>query len=1053
MNKMNNFKIPSWLKIPSIFNTINEEEGLHHGLVEQEDFNAIEENQSLALNVYKYNQIEEFSQPDQLLQNFLRNFELVYKTKKSNLPIYNLLWLTPLDGMSRFLVITDINKLINLKFGTPNVKRCQYCFHRSIDLTNHVCDVFNEEQLQFIQTHEITKMMGVPGGGKTKSIIAKIEYLCDTHMVDKKTDYLIATFSRKTKDDFLYKSHHTGLFTTNNVRTLHSIAGSIFKTSNNIQTCILGAYYKLVAENKIDNLHFKNLKYIFVDEAQDLSQIQYMFISKISEITGAMLVLIGDPNQNIYQFQNGSDKYLVEHPGERIQLVKNYRSTYQLVEFLNHFRIWKMEAPMICASGRNGPLPIVYGIPNDEMLSSTLLKDIRNYQGSLENIAILSPIKLSHSNNEGKTVNFGLQLVANILHHHNIPYTCHYSIEIEDDHNFKFVREQGKINLITIHSSKGAEFDKVILLNFHKYTMGRYDNTIETYNINKYLWYVGLSRVQTELSIYCCTQFDNRHQPCRHAWNGLLDCPSHLYVMVGSLTFDETFKKTSEIPIPFYTVTDTINKFNNQIDLLYDLDNKIEYEQDIVDIDNWIVYDLLGVTENSPIDLSALYGRYMDMLFQYYYYLESEGTNQKFLAQFKKNIHICIPKEFKQNVQKFQFKEQIPFSEVLKLKNSLNKKEQHVLEFLIQSVGDNIEMDATITTSIENNLYIIDPEKKRQWIQNLENNIEVDVMLFKLVLYEYQIEYECGYLFDMDCQQCVDNHSINIQNIKNFVKTLNPNLKLQIHCRHPNLPIMGRIDVLDEDKIIEIKYCNQISTKHIHQLLCYYNNRFPNWSKPMEFEIWNFKTGKKHQIRIHSQITNKNYLFILCDLLQLKMEHGIFLYDLETTGLIEDEQFGIYPDIIDRYVYEPYLEQVFSDGIVKTTKQISYEIQTLTGITQDEINGGQELQQFKEDLDLIYKYYTKPIFIAHNGNRFDHKIMKAHHLFKEHEEEICLDSRLIFSKCANLDYNLKLEEMYRIITNDIQYVQEHRAKPDVIMMEKILKSLHLTIDMLIDLYK
>ena len=47
-----------------------------------------------------------------------------------------------------------------------------------------------------------------------------------------------------------------------------------------------------------------NLKVIFIDEAQDISYIQYKFILKISELTKCAIIMIGDPNQNIYQFQN-----------------------------------------------------------------------------------------------------------------------------------------------------------------------------------------------------------------------------------------------------------------------------------------------------------------------------------------------------------------------------------------------------------------------------------------------------------------------------------------------------------------------------------------------------------------------------------------------------------------------------------------------------------------------------------------------------------------------------------------------------------------------------
>jgi len=47
------------------------------------------------------------------------------------------------------------------------------------------------------------------------------------------------------------------------------------------------------------------------------------------------LILVGDPNQNIYQFQGGSDKFLLNHSNIKYILVNNYRSTNQIIDFLD----------------------------------------------------------------------------------------------------------------------------------------------------------------------------------------------------------------------------------------------------------------------------------------------------------------------------------------------------------------------------------------------------------------------------------------------------------------------------------------------------------------------------------------------------------------------------------------------------------------------------------------------------------------------------------------------------------------------------------------------
>jgi len=207
---------------------------------------------------------------------------------------------------------------------------------------------YNQEQLNFINSPlENSKLLGIPGGGKTASIIGKIIYHYNKREISANDQFLILTFSRRACNDFLTKGRKQNrlLFNTKNIKTLHSLAGKIIyknlqKRSSSQDTIIICAIDLLNKdfENIKEMNEFKNIKVIFVDEAQDISFIQYQLILKISQITNSPLILIGDPNQNIYQFQNGSDQYLLNHSTKTYQLIRNYRSTPNIVHFINHFR-------------------------------------------------------------------------------------------------------------------------------------------------------------------------------------------------------------------------------------------------------------------------------------------------------------------------------------------------------------------------------------------------------------------------------------------------------------------------------------------------------------------------------------------------------------------------------------------------------------------------------------------------------------------------------------------------------------------------------------------
>ena len=92
---------------------------------------------------------------------------------------------------------------------------------------------------------------------------------------------------------------------------------------------------------------------------------------------------------------------------------------------------------------------------------------------------------------------------------------------------------------------------------------------------------------------------------------------------------------------------------------------------------------------------------------------------------------------------------------------------------------------------------------------------------------------------------------------------------------------------------------------------------------------------------------------------------------METTGLDV-----IRCEVIERYIHELTHNVSFSNGIIKAKHKIPKEITKLTGITQKEVNDGQDFNVFKNEVKTMLTICNKPIFIAHNGNVFDHQVLK-----------------------------------------------------------------------------
>lgn len=221
----------------------------------------------------------------------------------------------------------------------------------------------DEHQLNFINNRNIENsiLIGNHGCGKTKTILDFV-----FKKSSKSTDFLILTYSKKAQVDLINKGRQISTrFNIYNIKTIHSLAATILnnlfnKTSSNINTIIL-ATFKTIADKDISVVScLKNCKFIIIDEAQDVNENQYNLVKLISTKLNIPLILVGDPNQNIYQFQGGSDKFLLNHSNNKYILVNNYRSTNQIINFCNYLRPHNDLPSMICKNNKDNNKPLIY---------------------------------------------------------------------------------------------------------------------------------------------------------------------------------------------------------------------------------------------------------------------------------------------------------------------------------------------------------------------------------------------------------------------------------------------------------------------------------------------------------------------------------------------------------------------------------------------------------------------------------------------------------------------------------------------------------------------
>lgn len=905
----------------------------------------------------------------------------------------------------------------------------------------------NYNQRQFVESKlENSKLLGIPGGGKTTTIIKKIIHHREKNELQNNNSFIIVTFSRKACNDFIKRGDEIepGMFTTNNVKTIHSLSGTILSKAVDRRPISLdivvaaanAQIQKLTTEQLKDIKCLSTLSLIIVDEAQDISDIQYQFVKLLAEKLSAKLILVGDPNQNIYQFQNGSDKYLMNHDGTTYMLTENYRSTPEIINLVNTLKPWKNTIPDIIPVKHSlNKKPIVYH-GSISYLKKMVLEEITAYREAkkeLSDIVIIGPVKKSGSNQNGSVRNLGLQNIVNLLEDTKIKYVRHYQESTGDCEvvNVETESKTDHVNLMTIHGSKGLEFKKVIVLNFHTNTFGRVP-TLEDYNKFKYLWYVALSRAKEEL-VLCV---DNT----KNIWPEFKACNKDSYILVGKpLKFREP--KFSEKPAITHSITELLKskEIFREEDLL-NLSDIIGFEEEISDL-----YDTSTVSElKIAASRTDLYGIYVEKYFEVKY-CQHHSRYSPFLKQVNDfiNCNIILNEEHNKSFISILGKlgknitNLLNIQELHDIKNRFNSYEAKCYESIYEAWKKN--KYGLFSVTIKNDQYWYDRDTLLEILNkvNTEDNLEYN--LFLLCLFFHQMEHEGRYNWKNKEKIYTELEKSNIQEIfpkiqEIITKSENTFLFQKEVINKYIDEFYGIIDIYDPEanKIIEIKFVKQITLLHKLQVFFYTFGMDPTLEKNT-MELWNFQTGKKHIIKVKEKFNPLEILFVLAKVLNKRIKNLTFIYDLETTGLIEkkDDKTIIYPEIIERYFYEPTLKAVLSNGYVKPTKKLPKIITEITNITESKLEKAQTHADFIRQIKLYIDHMHFPTFIAHNGHYFDHDILRYYGVFDDTPCNLVDSIALINHFCDLKNFtSRKLKDLYLHIFKE-EPKKMHRAKSDV----------------------
>lgn len=232
------------------------------------------------------------------------------------------------------------------------------------------------EQLEVIKDNKSENILiaAGPGSGKTRVLVHKVASLLLMEDI-KPEQFLMLTFSRPAALEFKTRlkklvgrmAYEVDIF------TYHGFAFQLLGRMGNLERIqnILTQATQVIETREISMERILSKNVMVVDEFQDVSEEEYNFMITIAEKAGNIrVIVVGDDDQNIYEFRGANVKYLREFAkrptAKTYYLTTNYRAKQNLLQFSNCFlnrqitsdRV-KKDIPLVAHQKDNGHIKIV----------------------------------------------------------------------------------------------------------------------------------------------------------------------------------------------------------------------------------------------------------------------------------------------------------------------------------------------------------------------------------------------------------------------------------------------------------------------------------------------------------------------------------------------------------------------------------------------------------------------------------------------------------------------------------------------------------------------
>lgn len=938
-------------------------------------------------------------------------------------------------------------------------------------------DNFSEQQRQYITFDKIshTRLIACAGSGKTRSILSRIRFMVQHGMVSDKRHVYAITFSKAAATDFVEKIQHLfpndyrNYFVLKNFCTIDSLAKTYLSQlrahkSTNVEILSIAFRNLLLQTEDVDTLRqVKTIDHLFIDEAQDLSGVQYHALVLIANKLGTKLHLVGDPNQNIYQFRRSDSRYLLNFHGRHFDLSLNFRSSSQIIAFAEALKPIAT-LPSKSATNRQGP-PVQILNRTAREIHAFIVKFILEYPGDKSEIAIIAPTRGIKTYN---TV--GLSVIFNLLKQKGIAVNQLYDeAGRSDERRRDLARKSGCVNLLTYHGTKGLEFQVVFVMDFYQ-NLTNIRPLQSEHNVHRYLLYVAVSRAINQLFVCAYT---TTHSGDMNQWLRLV--PPNCYQTQDNIQWSPlVFRQPIENIVT--GITDIISSFDDsQLDALHDMIH-ISHERN-----QQIYADFSNIDRGKD---ETLFGIFCENLLYLMYSLSRRETPNDipFIQKLITSQIVVLPEQQFNLVHQFFTKNNLDWATFDVVKFGIDNRAKQVIESHFdrsQKLEAYIVCNNSFVEIIRQNM----PDITTTYARYLHpeayhydyENIITDFLYLVCVEYAYKNNhYSYVENHGADKQYLLQNGRDLFQAMMLYVTQHYAllDIKPKVHVTYDKTGLTGEIDYLELRKtgphIVEVKTVREISIKYFLQILVYnfcyqYMQQNLELIFEDEFTLLNVLTGMRYEVRISvSPADMFNILVLMAEVGNMTFRKMNLVYDLETTDKFRElgpmasmrqadmtrgKIFRVgeaiyvrsYPAITEIAIRDYDTNMIIIDSLVAATQPIHPEVVKLTGINEAMLDTAPTLDQIREILMLKTKKFMEWRLISHNGSAFDDLIVTFDKLFDMTHVGF-LDTRsLISTHMPQAAKSLALSALYRDVMG-CRY-EAHRALADVDAIIAIMRRL------------